>query len=90
MQVERGASVLSIFQSVYEAFRLLFSKSDVIATSAPLPIVFCLSLFLYHGTLTSGYFALSALMRDFVCNGGGTDGVDKSGLSSSYKKIIPL
>ena len=82
MQVKSRSSVIAILQSVYKAFSLLFSISGVIAASAPLPIVFSFSLFLDFGARTSGNVALSALMRDLVCNGGSADGMNESCFAS--------
>lgn len=90
MQVKSRSSVISILQSVYKAPRLLFSISEVIAASTPCPIVCHFSLFLHLSARTSGNVTLSALMRDFVCDGSGTNGVNESCFSSGYKKSIPL
>ncbi len=91
MQVNSSYRVVSIFQSICEAFALLLSKLDVITTHTPVPSPRNLTCNIFFWwlwwTATSGYFAQCALTCDFVCNGGSIDGVDKTCLSGGCKKI---
>ena len=87
MQIECCARVVSFFQFVDEASRLLLSKLDVITAPTPLPVAVSLRLFSCFPALASGYSVLCALKRDLVCDGGGTDGVKESCLSGSCNDI---
>jgi len=70
MQIKCGPGVVSFLQFVYKASGLLLTKLDVVTAASPLPAAVCFWLFSYLATLTSGYFALAALMAELVCNGG--------------------
>ena len=85
MQVKCCARVVSFFQFVDEASRLLLSKLDVITAPSPLPVAVSLRLFSRFTAPASGYSVLCALKRDLVCDGGGADGVKESCLASSCK-----
>lgn len=89
VQVKSRSSVIAILQFVYKALGLLLSISYVITAPAPLPVIWSFSLFLDLGALTFGNLALSALMRDLMCNGGSANGVNESCFSSCYNKTTP-
>ncbi len=86
VQVKSCPCIVSIFQYVDKAPRLLLSKPDVITTSSPLPVAVSFSLF-PNSTSTSGYVAHSALERDFLYDSRCTNGMDKRGLFGGYKKM---
>jgi len=68
-----------LLQSIDEAPGSILTKPDVITAASPLPVAISSLWFVpYFHALTSGNFVLSALKRDFMCNGGSTDGVKES------------
>ena len=86
VQVKSCPRIVSVFQDVDKASRLLLSKPDVISTTSPLPITVPFPLFL-HGASTSGDFALSALERELVDDSRCTNSVDKRCLTSGCGKM---
>lgn len=77
MQVDDFPRIIFLLQTIYEAPGHVLAEPDVITAASPLPVaiaVVCLSVFQFDAP-TSGDFVLSALLRDFVCNGGSADGV---------------
>lgn len=57
------------FQNIDKAFRCVLTEPNVIPTSSPLPFSITTVLFVLFNAMTSGYFVLSALKRDLVCDG---------------------
>ena len=57
------------FQKIGKAFRCVLTEPNVIHTSSPLPFSITTVLLVLFNAMTSGYFVLSALMRDHVRDG---------------------
>ena len=77
MQIDYFPRAILLLQVIYEASCHVLTEPDVITASPPLPIstaAFWLSVLQFYAP-TSRYFVLSALLRDFVCDGGYADGV---------------
>jgi len=77
MQIDDFSCTIVLLQIINETPGHVLAEPDVITTSSPLPVAITiawLSVFQFDA-LASGDFVLSALLRDFVCNGGGADGV---------------
>ena len=77
MQVDDFSWTIFLLQIINETPGHVLAEADVVTTTSPLPVAIAiawLSVFQFDAP-TSGDFVLSALLRDFVCNGGSTDGV---------------
>ena len=70
----------------------ILSEPNVITAASPLPVAISFWLFVpFFYATTSGYFVLSALKGDFMCNGGGADGVEESRFSSGWNRnVVPV
>ena len=76
---------MSFFQPVCKGPALYRSKQDIIVTLAPYHTI-SRSASVLWGTVTSGYFILCALKRDFVGDSGSTYSLDKCHLTSGCNK----
>ena len=77
MQVDDFPCIILLFQTIYETPGHVLAEPDVITATSPLPVAIAaawLSVLQFNAP-TSGYFVLSALLRDFMCDGGSADGV---------------